>query len=171
MLSVRLTFVPRLVLDSLQAVLKVPGLSLASLTLEPIAAVSIAVPADLRRLNLAMVDIGAGTSDIALTREGRVAAFAMAPIAGDEITERLADAFLLDFNQAEALKKADPDSIGHLVTDVFGNKRVLEPGQIWHEAMPAVTEWAHEVAARIFEMNLGKAPQAVLLVGGGSQAP
>ena len=170
-LSVLATFLPKVVLDSLNAVLRLAGLSLASLTLEPIAAVQIAVPSDLRRLNLAMVDIGAGTSDIALTRDGSVAAFSMAPLAGDEITERLAEAFLLDFGQAEALKKADPESIGHLVSDVFGNKRVLEPGLIWNEAMPAINAWAHEVATRILEMNLGRPPQAVLLVGGGSQAP
>ena len=170
-LSVLATFLPKLVLDALHAVLRQAGLSLASLTLEPIAAVSIAVPPDLRRLNIAMVDVGAGTSDIALTRDGRVAAFAMAPLAGDEISERLADAFLLDFNQAEELKKADPESMGHLVTDVFGNKRLLESGEVWNTAAPAIMEWATEVAARILEMNQGKAPQAVLLVGGGSQAP
>jgi cell division ATPase FtsA len=170
-MTVLATFLPKLVLDSLQSVLGLAGLNLASLTLEPIAAASIAVPADLRRLNLAMVDVGAGTSDIALTSDGRVAAFAMVPLAGDEVTERLADAFLLDFNQAEALKKADPESIGHLVTDLFGNKRVLQSGEVWTAAAPALAEWASEVAGRIFEMNAGKAPQAVLLVGGGSQAP
>ena len=170
-ISVLATFLPKVVLDSLNAVLRQAGLSLASLTLEPIAAVSIAVPPDMRRLNIAMVDVGAGTSDIALTKDGRVAAFAMAPVAGDEITERLAEAFLLDFSQAETLKKADPASIGCLVTDVFGNKRVLGPAEVWEQAQPAITTWAVEVAGRILEMNQGKAPQAVLLVGGGSQSP
>lgn len=170
-ISVLATFLPKVVLDSLNAVLREAGLSLASLTLEPIAAVQIAVPQDLRRLNIAMVDVGAGTSDIALTRDGRVTAFAMAPLAGDEVTERLAEAFLLDFSQAEALKKSDLESIGYLVKDVFGNKRVLEPGQVWNEAMPAINAWAREVGNRIMDMNFGKPPQAVLLVGGGSQAP
>ncbi len=169
--TVLATFLPRVVLDSLHSVLKLAGLNLASLTLEPIAAASIALPADLRRLNLALVDVGAGTSDIALTGAGRLSAFSMAPLAGDEVTERLADAFLLDFGQAESLKRGDPEGLGHMVSDVFGNKRVLEPGQVWEQAMPAVQEWAAEVAGRILELNSGKTPQAVLLVGGGSQCP
>ena len=39
------------------------------MTLEPIAAMNAAIPAELRLLNLAMVDIGAGTTDIALCRD------------------------------------------------------------------------------------------------------
>lgn len=165
------TFLPKLVLESLNGVLQASGLSLASLTLEPIAAVQIAVPSDLRRLNIAMVDIGAGTSDIALTRDGRVAAFAMVPVAGDELSERLADAFLLDFAQAESLKRTDSGGLGAVVTDMFGHKRLVEPREIWREALSSIAYWAGEVGHKILEINGGKAPQAVLLVGGGSQAP
>ena len=43
--------------------------------------------AKLRLLNLALVDIGAGTSDIAICREGSVVGYTMATVAGDEITE------------------------------------------------------------------------------------
>jgi len=39
--------------------------------------------------NLALVDIGAGTSDIAITKNGSISGYAMVPIAGDEITEKM----------------------------------------------------------------------------------
>jgi len=60
------TFLPRIVLESMFTVLKKTGLEVSSLTLEPIAAINAIIPPDMRRLNLALVDIGAGTSDIAL---------------------------------------------------------------------------------------------------------
>lgn len=71
------TFLPRLVIDSLTAVLQRAGLEFASLTLEPIAAAHVAIPKDMRRLNLALVDIGAGTSDIAITSDGAITAYGM----------------------------------------------------------------------------------------------
>ena len=75
------TFLPLTVVDSLYSVVNRTGLEVSSLTLEPIAAINVVIAPDLRLLNLALVDIGAGTSDIALTKEGSVFAYAMAPIA------------------------------------------------------------------------------------------
>ena len=52
------TFLPSEVVDSLYAVMVEAGLEVASLTLEPIAALNAAIPEDIRLLNLALVDIG-----------------------------------------------------------------------------------------------------------------
>ena len=95
------TFLPSEVVDSLYAVMQKAGLEVASMTLEPIAALNAAIPADLRLLNLALVDIGAGTSDIAVCRDGSVVGYTMATVAGDEITEALMRACLVDFPTAE----------------------------------------------------------------------
>ena len=56
------TFLPGEVVESLYAAMRTAGLQVASMTLEPIAAMNAAIPAELRLLNLAMVDIGAGTT-------------------------------------------------------------------------------------------------------------
>ena len=60
------TFLPGEVVESLYAVMRTAGLQVSSMTLEPIAAMNAAIPAELRLLNLALVDIGAGTTDIAV---------------------------------------------------------------------------------------------------------
>src|SRR5699024_11262364 len=65
------TFLPKVVIDSLLSALNHAQLSVEALTLEPIAAIHILIPESMRRLNVALVDIGAGTSDIALRRYGR----------------------------------------------------------------------------------------------------
>lgn len=59
------TFLPSEVVESLYTTMNKIGLEVASLTLEPIAAINAAIPENIRLLNLVMVDIGAGTSDIA----------------------------------------------------------------------------------------------------------
>ncbi|HTB23289.1 MAG TPA: cell division FtsA domain-containing protein [bacterium] len=166
-IEVLATFLPKLALDSLQAALAEAGLTAESLTLEPIAAVQLMVPQELRRLNLGLVDVGAGTSDVALTRDGRVDAYTMVPVAGDEVTERLADAFLLDFMQAEALKRS-PAGEGAEVTDIFGVRRSVSAEDLERELGPARLRWAKECADALRALNNGKAPRAVILTGGGS---
>ena len=102
--SVVATFLPSEVVESLYAVMERSGLEVASLTLEPIAALNAAIPADLRLLNLVLADIGAGTTDIAVCRDGTVVGYTMATIAGDEITEELMRRFLIPFATAEWMK-------------------------------------------------------------------
>ena len=46
-------------MDSLRSALGLAGLQMASITLEPNAAINVIVPPSMRRLNLALVDIGA----------------------------------------------------------------------------------------------------------------
>ena len=58
------TFLPEEVVDGLYAAVDYAGLSVANLTLEPIAAMNVAIPEQYRLLNIALVDVGAGTSDI-----------------------------------------------------------------------------------------------------------
>ncbi len=65
------TFLPGEVIESLYVTMRAAGLQITSMTLEPIAAMNSAIPAELRLLNLALVDIGAGTTDIAICRSGR----------------------------------------------------------------------------------------------------
>ncbi len=61
------TFLPDEVIESLYTTMAHTGLSVASVTLEPIAAMNAVIPQELRLLNIALVDIGAGTSDIAIS--------------------------------------------------------------------------------------------------------
>ena len=99
------TFLPRQVVDSMQVALNYASLDVRALTLEPIAAISVLVPPSMRHLNIALVDIGAGTSDVAITKNGSVIAYGMVPLAGDEVTEAISQKFLLDFNVAEEIKR------------------------------------------------------------------
>ncbi len=98
------TFLPSEVVESLYTTMNKIGLEVASLTLEPIAAINAAIPENIRLLNLVLVDIGAGTSDIAACTGGSVTGYTMATMAGDEITETIMKQYLVDFSTAEAIK-------------------------------------------------------------------
>ena len=63
------------------------------------------IPQKLRLLNLALVDIGAGTQDIAISSKELFLLMEWFPWQGDEITETIAQNCPVDFNTAEEIKK------------------------------------------------------------------
>ena len=162
------TFLPSEVIDSLYAVLEQAGLEAMSLTLEPIAALNAAIPQDLRLLNLALVDIGAGTSDIAVCREGTVVGYTMATVAGDEITEALMRAYLVDYDTAERMKMELGEMPQITFTDVLGLEQTYSAEEVMAAADGAAQNLASQVAEKIQKLN-GGAPSALFLAGGGSK--
>lgn len=193
------TFLPKQVIDSIESALNMAGLQMQALTLEPIAAINVLIPPTMRHLNLVLVDIGAGTSDVAITKNNTVIAYGMVPTAGDEITEALSQRYLLDFNVAEQLKRRLNDALNPVpvrkppVTprtaaarasakaaaarvkkltfhDILGMEYSLTAKEILSQLNEPIGELAQSIAAQIVTLN-GEAPQAVLLVGGGALTP
>ncbi len=162
------TFLPSEVVDSLYTVMKKLELEVASLTLEPIAAINAVIPKKLRLLNLALVDIGAGTSDIAVCRDGGIAGYTMATVAGDEITESLMKKYLLDFNTAELVKTQLGTQKTVSVTDILGMEQTISQEDMLACIEDSASELCSEIAERIRQVN-GGPPSAVFLAGGGSK--
>ncbi|MDF2557541.1 MAG: hypothetical protein K0R71_1369 [Bacillales bacterium] len=164
------TFLPRTVVDSLYIAVSRIGLDVSYLTLEPIAAIEVAVPSNIRLLNIALVDIGAGTSDIAITKDGTVVAYAMTSTAGDEITEALAKTYLLDFDSAELLKCNLSEQPIHKFKDIFGNEHEKSSEEILDQLTDVIDLIAKNIVDNVIEKN-GKSPSVVFLTGGGSKIP
>lgn len=165
------TFLPRVVVESLIAALNRADLEMDALTLEPIAAINALIPTSMRRLNVALVDIGAGTSDIAITDKSTVIAYGMVPTAGDEITEALSDHYLLDFPVAETLKRQLTTSETVTVTDILGFEEEVPSEQVVQLIEPAINNLAMSIANEVIRLNSHASPKAVLLIGGGSLTP
>lgn len=165
------TFLPRQVIDSIQSALKEAELELSSLTLEPIAAINVLIPSTMRHLNIALVDIGAGTSDVAITSQGSVTGYGMVPCAGDEITEALSQKYLLDFNIAEEVKRqinSSADTISFC--DILGMEQTVSVNELKSAIIQEVSLLGQSIAKEILALN-NTPPQAVLLVGGGALTP
>ncbi|NTW04678.1 MAG: cell division protein FtsA [Peptococcaceae bacterium] len=165
------TFLPNSVVNSLNSVLEKVDLYPISLTLEPIAASRAIVPESFRLLNIALLDIGAGTSDIAIAKDGSIVAYGMVPIAGDEITEALSDLCLADFNTADYIKREIYRGNDISFKDILGNEKTVSCKQLLEELDPFLEEITDKISQEIIRLNGNKRPKSVLCVGGGGQVP
>jgi len=163
-------FLPSHVVDAMFAVLESVGLEIDHMTLEPIAAVELTVPDDLRRLNLALVDVGAGTSDIAISREGTIIAYGMVPKAGDEISEKISSDFLVDFHTAEFIKRNLAEKEEFTVKDILGNELRISREELINSITSVLDDITSSIVEQIMDLN-GKPPVAVMVVGGGAKVP
>lgn len=165
------TFLPRVVIDSLATALKRSNLEIDALTLEPIAAIHVLIPPSMRRLNVALVDIGAGTSDIAITDQGTIVNYGMVPMAGDEVTEAISDHFLLDFPVAERVKRQLSTNQTITIQDILGFEQTIEHEEVLQALTTMVDHLAEKITSEILRLNGLKSPKAVMLIGGGSLTP
>ena len=129
-----------------------------------------AIPQSLRLLNLALVDIGAGTSDIAVSKDGGVVGYTMATIAGDEVTEALMREYLVDFPTAEKIKMKLGQEEDVSFQDILGLEQQISAAELKEKVTPVLRRLAEEISGQILKAN-GAAPSAVFLVGGGSKLP
>lgn len=164
------TFLPKVVIDSLVAALERADLTMDALTLEPIAAIHVLIPESMRRLNVALIDIGAGTSDIAITNDGTVSAYGMVPVAGDKITETMSDEYLLDFKVAEQTKQAIVNNGEASALDILGFETTITYDDLVMKVNHTVDELAKLITEEVIKLN-GTSPKAIMLIGGGSLTP
>lgn len=166
------TFLPEEVVDGLYEAVSYANLAVANLTLEPIAAINVAIPEQYRLLNIALIDVGAGTSDICITRSGSIAAYGMIPFAGDEITEVIAQRYLVDFNTAEKIKMGASRKKGFVsYKDIMGLAQKAPVEDIRNTVEEIVNKITRETAQKILELNGDKPVSAVFVVGGGGKIP
>lgn len=165
------TFLPEEVVDGLYAAVELAGLEIANMTLEPIAAIQVAIPESYRLLNIALIDVGAGTSDICITKDGSIIGYGMLPKAGDELTECLIKEYLVDFDTAEKIKAIKPGSKNFTYKDIMGISHKITPEEVYSKLEPIVDEITSQIAKKIIELNGDKPVSAAFVVGGGGKIP
>ena len=163
------TFLPEDVVDGLYSAVGQAGLTVANMTLEPIAAINIAIPENYRMLNIALVDVGAGTSDISITKDGSIVAYGMIPHAGDELTEVIVQHFLVDFKMAEHIKLESTVSDKVTYKDIMSIEHTIPSSEVWDVVSSVVEKITTEVASKIKELNGGNTVSACFVVGGGGK--
>lgn len=163
------TFLPEDVVDGLYAAVGQIGLTVANMTLEPIAAINVAIPENYRMLNIALVDVGAGTSDISITRDGSIVAYGMIPYAGDELTEVIVQHYLVDFKTAESIKLSSTIDDEVTYKDIMSIEHTIPSSDVWEVVAPVVEKITTEVASKIKELNGGETVSACFVVGGGGK--
>lgn len=163
------TFLPDDVVDGLYKSVELAGLEVANLTLEPIAAIELAIPEMYRMLNIALIDVGAGTSDISITKDGSIIAYGMLPIAGDCLTEDIARHCLVDFKTAETIKRGITEQDYVEYKDIMGIPQKITKDEVLSVISDNLENMSRLAAEKIKELNGNKPVSAVFVVGGGGK--
>jgi cell division protein FtsA len=74
------------------------------MVVEPLASADAVLTADEREEGAVLIDVGGGTSDIAVYHDGAVVHTAVIPVGGFQFSNDLSIAFAIDFDDAEELK-------------------------------------------------------------------
>jgi cell division protein FtsA len=175
--DVLVTLLPRQVLEAMFEVAKNAELEIDYLTLEPIAALEASITQQMKPLSLVLVDIGAGTSDIAVVSNGKIHSYGMVPVAGDAVTESIVNSCLVDFGTAERLKREASANIfdqGRQLEfrDIFDRARSMPSWEFLNKLRPSITSITRRLSDEIRAIS-GRALSefAIILVGGGSLTP
>jgi cell division protein FtsA len=155
-------FAPMVHLGALQSVASDLDLSLVSIAAEPFAVAKSVGSQDSGEFSAIFIDIGGGTTDIALVNNGGVEGTKMFAIGGRSFTKRIAQVANVSFEKAEEMKMAY--SAGKL-----GPKGV----KLVEEAVNAdIKVWLSGVELSLAEFDrVDHLPAKILLCGGGTGLP
>ncbi len=84
--------------------IKSAGLNLAGITLEPLASAEAVLSSEEKEAGVALIDIGGGTTDLAIFKNGIIRHTAVIPFGGNVITEDIKEGCSIIEKQAELLK-------------------------------------------------------------------
>ena len=98
------------------------GLEVDEIILEQLASSASVLTQDERELGVCMIDIGGGTTDIAVFSDGAIHHSSVIPIAGDQVTNDIAVAFRTPAQSAEEIKK----KYGCTLVQLVGEGQTIE---------------------------------------------
>ncbi|HSX14707.1 MAG TPA: cell division FtsA domain-containing protein [Candidatus Saccharimonadales bacterium] len=155
-------FAPMVHLGALQAVANHLDLNLINIAAEPFAVAKSVGEQDSAEFSAIFIDIGGGTTDIALVNNGGVEGTKMFAIGGRSFTKRIAQAKGSSFERAEQMK-----------LDYASGKLNQADSKVVEEALAGDIEvWLSGVELSLAEFNkVDHLPSKILLCGGGTGLP
>lgn len=155
-------FAPMVHLGALQTIADDLGLDLISVAAEPYAVAKSVGIDESQEFSAIFIDIGGGTSDIAVVRNGGVEGTKMFAIGGRSYTKRLAQVLNVSFAEAEKVKIAY--SKGGLVkkSEDVVRKALISDAKVWLSGV--------ELSLSEFS-DVDLLPSRIMLCGGGSHLP
>ena len=156
------------------------GLSVEATVLEPIASAEAVLSTDERNLGVAVVDVGGGTSDIAIFVDGDVFYSSVVPIGGSFVTRDISIGLRVSLDEAERIKRRYGNAavdVGRNRDDVFSGATLAEGDT---QQLPLV-DLEDIIQARMEELfeHVGREikksgyhsmlPAGIILTGGGAE--
>jgi cell division protein FtsA len=154
-------FAPIVHLGALESVASSLDLDLLSIAAEPYAVARSVGLEEKPDFSAIFIDVGGGTTDIAVVRNGGVEGTKMFALGGRAFTRRVAENKGISFDEAEELKiKYSKNELP--------SKLNAEIGEM---LMPDAEVWLSGVELTLSEFSLDLLPSRILLCGGGSELP
>jgi cell division protein FtsA len=154
-------FAPLVHLGALQSVASQLDLELLEIVAEPYAVARVLGTEQVRQAGALFVDVGGGTTDVALVRQGGIEGTRMFALGGRAFTKSLADRLDLPFPRAESLK-----------VDYARGLPVDARDEVARIVSDDVRVWAAGVELVMEELAGGDMlPSRIYLCGGGSRLP
>ncbi|WP_410500008.1 cell division protein FtsA [Chitinibacter sp. S2-10] len=157
------------------------GLEIAEVLLQPLASAHAVLTDDERDLGVCLVDIGGGTTDIAVFINGAIRHTAVIPIAGDQITNDIAMALRTPTGEAENIKIQHGVALRHMtdpqtMIEVPGvgerGARQMSRHTLAEVIEPRVEELYSFVQAELRRVNLeDRLSSGIVITGGASLMP
>ncbi len=160
-ISIFNAFAPLVHLGALHSVASQLDLELLEVVAEPYAVARVLGADQVRQSGAIFIDVGGGTTDVALVRQGGIEGTRMFALGGRAFTKSLADRLDLPFPRAEALK-----------VDYARGIDVPDRAEVAAVIADDVTVWAAGVELVTEELAAGdQLPSRIHLCGGGSRLP
>jgi cell division protein FtsA len=153
------------------------GLDVVELVLQPLASSEAVLTKDERELGVCLIDVGGGTTDIVVIKDGSIQHTAVLPIAGDQITNDIAVAFRTPIQSAEDIKINYGTAIASMASanEIIEIPLVdgLEPKKITTQALsqviePRVTELFELISNELHRSRTGGIIASGIVITGGS---
>ena len=155
-------FAPLVHLGALQTIANELELDILSIAAEPYAVARCVGGDEAGEFSAIFVDVGGGTSDIAVVRSGGVEGTKMFALGGRAFTKRLASTLNTNFQKAEEIKLGYSKGILNKKSMDIVKEAVSEDADVWVSGV--------ELSLSEFS-NIDLLPSRILLCGGGSSLP
>jgi len=155
-------FAPIVHLGALQTIADSLDLDLLSIVVEPYAVAKSVAPDESAKFSAIFIDVGGGTTDVAVVRAGGVEGTKMFALGGRAFTRRISGVFGIPFSQAEKMK-----------IDYSHGELNEEKAEIVKKAIDADCEvWFSGIQLTLGEFSdVELLPSKILLCGGGTHLP
>ena len=160
-ISVFNAFAPLIHLGALQTVASMLDLELVAIVAEPYAVARCMDDDQVQQAGALFIDVGGGTTDVALVRQGGIEGTRMFALGGRAFTKSLADRLELPFARAEEVKVDFAKGVAVDHADEVG-QIIAEDVAVWQAGVELVLE---EFA------KTGMLPGRIYLCGGGARLP
>jgi len=154
-------FAPIVNLGALESIASALNLDLLSIAAEPYAVARSIGLEEKPDFSAIFIDVGGGTTDIAVVRNGGVEGTKMFALGGRAFTRRIAESTDISFEKAEELK----------INYSLGKTTEKIKQQVGEILLSDIETWLAGVELTLSEFSVDLLPSKILLCGGGSQLP